>query len=123
MVSRERQGRMNTKLAYTYACAANYKEFAEVILEGELTAGEVNPFLHEGEFFLPTECGLEDLSRNSGLRHKIYDHPWHRIAALTPTEEAENAGSSVAFLKAVQRCDREGWARTGIKVDEELGYD
>lgn len=52
---------MRTSFEYLYRDAANYKVFEAVVLWGALRLEELTPFLHEGEFFNPSQIGLKDL--------------------------------------------------------------
>ena len=74
---------MNTKFTYQYRDACNYKKWAEVIVHGEMTLADIQPFLYEGEFFIPSMVGLEDLQDGPWT---VDDHPWHEVVGVEYTE-------------------------------------
>jgi len=76
-----------TVIEYQYRDACNYKKFNAVILKGKITYNEVEPFLHEGEFFIPSVVGLEDLQDEP---FTVDDHIWHEIEEISETNLASN---------------------------------
>ncbi len=76
---------MNTHIEYRYRDGGNYKLFHEVILSGEVTFEQIQEHFYEGEFFVPSEVGLEDLQEPP---YRECDHVWHEIASVIPTEKA-----------------------------------
>ena len=51
----------NTLITYQYRDAANYKEFDTVIIHGQLSLSDIEEYLYDKEFFIPTEIGLKEL--------------------------------------------------------------
>ena len=76
--------RVNTSFEYLYRDAANYKVFETVVFCGALRMKDLTPFLHEGEFFIPTQVGLTDLQPSVKTE---FDHGWHEIVEMKPTDE------------------------------------
>ena len=74
---------MNTLFEYMYRDASNYKKFETVILQGELSFKDLEPYLYGGEFFIPSVVGLKDLQN---LPFGEDDHIWHSIVAITKTD-------------------------------------
>ena len=70
---------MNTLINYQYRDAANYKEFDTVIIHGQLSLGNIEEYLYEKEFFIPSEIGLKDLQPEN---LNSDDHIWHEILEI-----------------------------------------
>jgi hypothetical protein len=54
----------NTKIEYMYRDGSNYKTYREEVLQGELTSlqiAEIKSNLQDGEYFIPSQVGLDDL--------------------------------------------------------------
>jgi hypothetical protein len=75
---------MNTLIAYQYRDAANYKEFDTVIIHGQLSLSDIEEYLYEKEFFIPSEIGLKDLQPENLTPD---DHIWHEILEISYTNE------------------------------------
>ena len=70
---------MNTNFEYLYRDAGNYKWFSEVVIAGVLKLEDIEHFLFEHHFFIPSEVGLP------GLQPEVLtedDHIWHEIISL-----------------------------------------
>jgi hypothetical protein len=74
---------VNTRVEYRYRDAANYKQFASVVLGGEITPEErqrIRAALDGGEYFIPSEVGLTDLQpRMPAFPDPEIDHVWHEL--------------------------------------------
>ena len=88
---------MNTSFEYLYRDAVNYKIFETIVLCGALRIDEITPFLHEGEFFIPSQVGLIDLQPSVKTE---YDHGWHEIVEVKPTDEEVTITLTTAKLAA-----------------------
>ena len=77
-------GVVNTSFEYLYRDAANYKVFETVVLQGHAKKEHFSPFLHEGDFFIPSRVGLRDLQPDVMTE---LDHVWHEIVEVLPTDE------------------------------------
>ncbi len=75
---------MNTLITYQYRDAANYKEFDTVIIHGQLSLSDIEEYLYEKEFFIPSEIGLKDLQPENLNQD---DHIWHEILEVSHTNE------------------------------------
>lgn len=80
----------NTRAEYRYTDSSNNKEYAEVVLAGDLSdaARALLATVMDGDgFFLPEQVGLEVIySQNSS--HYDDDHIWHQLTDVTSTEQA-----------------------------------
>jgi hypothetical protein len=79
---------MNTVLHYQYRDENNYKQGERVVLQGAIAWVDIHPFLDEGEYFIPSQVGLDDLQMRFGGISDA-DHPWHELRAddLDVTDE------------------------------------
>lgn len=75
---------MNTSITYQYRDAANYKEFDTVIIRGLLSLKDIEEYLYDKEFFIPSEIGLKDLQPENLNQD---DHIWHEILEISHTHE------------------------------------
>jgi hypothetical protein len=75
---------MNTQITYQYRDAANYKVFDTVIISGLLFLNDIEKYLYEKEFFIPSEIGLKDLQPESLSND---DHIWHEILEISHTNK------------------------------------
>jgi len=85
---------MNTSLYYQYRDASNYKQDTIVILAGTLTQFQIQEIMKirdDGEFFIPSQVGLEDLQHRmiDGGDNMEVDHVWHELTddAFTNTDK------------------------------------
>lgn len=72
---------MNSKFSYLYRDASNYKQFGYVVFSGEYAEQDKTLLLdnlHEGDFFIPEDVGLQPLQEKFESV-SIDDHPWHEI--------------------------------------------
>ncbi len=78
----------NTRLAYRYRDASGYRQSEEIILAGELSfQRDIQPYLYEGEFFIPDQVGLPNLQARFFDFPIEDDHPWHTIADVSLTDD------------------------------------
>lgn len=80
----------NSKFKYMYRDASNYKQFGQAIFSGEFTPQDIERVidnLHEGDFFIPEDVGLQPLQEKFESV-SIDDHPWHEIDFMTGTERS-----------------------------------
>ena len=83
---------MNTKIAYMYRDESNYKQHEEVILQGEITDAEkeiIMANLDGGEFFIPSQVGLDNIQHRMINFPSEDDHVWHELEKkdITLTED------------------------------------
>lgn len=86
---------MNTRLEYMYRDGHNYKQFNEVVIAGEITIDQLRPCYYEGQFFVPSEVGLEDLQV---FPYRDCDHIWHEILETTRTQDVPTAAVTAKSL-------------------------
>ena len=75
---------MNTSITYLYRDASNYKFFDTMIIRGLLSLNDIEKYLFEKEFFIPSEIGLKDLQPENLNQD---DHIWHEILEIAHTHE------------------------------------
>jgi len=75
---------MNTLITYQYRDASNYKEFETVITNGLLSLKDIEEYLYDKEFFVPSEIGLKDLQPENLNQD---DHIWHEILEISHTHK------------------------------------
>ncbi len=98
---------MNTKIVYLYRDACNYKAWHEVVVQGEVDAADLFLCLKDGEFFIPSEVGLQDLQAPVFTE---YDHIWHALHSVEFTDETENISITADCLRSAFRDAYEnGW--------------
>ena len=89
---------VNTRIGYRYRDASNYKAYDEIIVEGVVTLEQIQPFLNEGEFFIPEQVGLRELQEELTSFPSEDDHVWHELDLVEPTEEEANHEDSAEEL-------------------------
>jgi hypothetical protein len=101
-------GKMNTRIAYLYRDAANYKTWGEEVIEGTLTLEQLTPYLIDGEFFIPEDVGMPCLQPDPGTED---DHDLHTIEELTETADSPTiAINSQMLQKAFIEAGKEKWS-------------
>lgn len=103
---------MNTRFEYRYRDGQNYKLYSEVVIAGEFTLDQLRPHLYEGEFFVPSEVGLDDLQE---YPYRSCDHVWHELVSAEPTEDAPTV--EVRAEELVARFRKAGavkWETAGV---------
>jgi hypothetical protein len=98
---------LNTKIIYQYRDAENYKKWTEVVIRGELLSDAITPLLYEGEFFIPSEIGLDNLQK---LPFKYYDHVWHEILEIYSTNNQATVNSTAdKLLEHFEQANDHNW--------------
>jgi hypothetical protein len=75
------------ELEYLYRDAANFKVRSRAILCGALSIHDLQPYLYEGEFFLPELVGLCSLTSTTMTSD---DHPWHELGGVQSVSSGES---------------------------------
>ena len=106
--------RMNTRLTYLYRDASNYKQWNEVVVEGQIDAEALQALLWEGNFFIPQAVGLPPLQERFATDGYGFpnedDHAWHEIEGIEDTNDAPTRKESAAELaERFQRAAQHGW--------------
>jgi hypothetical protein len=86
---------VNTELFYVYRDACNYKFRNSVIVGGVLEPAQIECFLREKVFFIPSEVGLSDLQPEPST---VDDHIWHEIEAIELTNDEPNVEMQASSL-------------------------
>ena len=108
---------MNTQITYQYRDAANYKEFDAVIVHGQLSLYDIEKYLYEKEFFIPSEIGLKDLQPENLCSD---DHIWHEILEVNHTnDEATINITAGKVISNFRRASLEEW--NILEVSKRLG--
>jgi len=98
---------MNTKFIYQYRDAANYKVFDTAIIRGLFSLRDIEEYLYEKDFFIPSEIGLNDLQPKK-LTHD--DHIWHEILEISYTNEKPTVNiTAEEIVLNFERASLEEW--------------
>lgn len=98
---------MNTHIEYMYRDGENYKLFHEVILAGEVSLEQLQTYFYEGDFFVPSVVGLEDLQETP---YRECDHVWHEIEGAELTTNPPTASiSAVGLLQRFRAAGTVKW--------------
>ena len=109
---------MNTNFSYLYRDSGNYKQFFSVVLNGEVTLTELNQFLYEGTFFVPSIIGLPDLQPTP---FTPFDHIWHEIEEVSSTENTASIDISArVLLNRFEKSASEGWFLDKVFAQKKL---
>ncbi|MBU1107337.1 MAG: hypothetical protein KKB51_11760 [Candidatus Riflebacteria bacterium] len=96
---------MNTRISYQYRDASNYKLFNEIVIAGELNFSELEPFLIDGQFFVPEELYIPRLSFENSNED---DHDWHEIIKLELCDDPPDSGiNKIELLKLAKESPNE----------------
>ena len=98
---------MNTLITYQYRDASNYKEFDTVIIRGQIFLNDIEEYLYDKEFFIPSEIGLKDLQPESLSND---DHIWHEILEVSHTNEEATVNITAGkVISNFRRASLEEW--------------
>jgi len=75
---------MNTSIEYFYRDAGNYKTFETVVIKGVLSRADIQAFLYDKQFFIPSQVGMTDLQPELWTE---LDHVWHELDVIEQTTE------------------------------------
>lgn len=96
----------HTKIEYMYRDASNYKFHGEFVVKGKLRRRQIENFLHEKEFFVPHEVGLDHLL-NLPLNQD--DHYLHTFEDFQETTDANCICSANEFIEKMRKASSKGW--------------
>ena len=98
---------MNTLIFYQYRDASNYKEFDTVIISGLLSLKDIEKYLYDREFFIPSEIGLKDLQPENLNQD---DHIWHEILEIVHTHEKPTVNfNAEEIISSFRKASLEEW--------------
>ena len=76
-------------------------------MNGEVTLNELNQFLYEGTFFVPSIIGLPDLQPTP---FTPFDHIWHEIEEVSSTADAASIEIDAReLLNRFEKSASAGW--------------
>jgi len=96
----------NTKIGYMYRDASNYKFYGDFIVEGILSKDKVAKYLHDSEFFIPHEIGLDHLL---DMPINQDDHNLHTFEDFLPTEETDFTCTAFELIDRIKKAHSKGW--------------
>lgn len=96
----------NTKIEYMYCDGSNYKFYGDFTVQGSLTEDDIKQYLHDHEFFIPHEVGLDHLLN---LPMNQDDHYLHTFESFEATKETLSMCNSDEFIKRMKTADEKGW--------------
>jgi hypothetical protein len=110
-------------VTYQYTDAANYHLDDEFIVAGEVHFADIEPFLDEGEFFLPSTLGIPDLWAQRLRIDPDDDHPWHRFEFeeedFKPTKRpATSKFTAESLIAAFKAASEAGWSDEQALTDQ-----
>lgn len=109
---------MNTQFSYFYRDAWNYKKFHSIILSGVIKSEQIEPFLREQTFFIPSEVGLPDLQEDV---FKSYDHIWHEIESIELTDDQPTVAIDTStLLTNFKKVHSHDWNEEKVFVRKDL---
>lgn len=94
------------ELRYMYRDGGNYKFRSSVIISGELPLGELEEHLLFGEYFIPEDIGLPDLSPSVKGDD---DHDLHEFEEIIPLESGAPLVSADVLLARIKSANYAGW--------------
>lgn len=95
-----------TRVEYLYRDASNYKFYGDFVVSGCLLKAELEPFLFDAEWFVPSEVGLPhllDLPMNED------DHWLHEFVEFVPTKKGLPICKASELIERFQTASRRGW--------------
>ena len=108
----------NTKIEYLYRDAENYKKWEDVVVRGHFSMNDISEFLHEHEYFIPSVVGLRDLQEEP-FHH--YDHVWHEIWKIYPTDDRPTTGiRSEQLIQSFRDASKSDWNFCGVLEQKDL---
>ncbi len=106
---------MDTKITYLYRDASNYKQHGEVVVDGPIAFADLEPYLDDGTYFVPTDVGLDHPGEKFGSRFPSEDdHPYCELDAddFHPTTEPAIM-SAQDLIELFRQAHAAGWPGGG----------
>lgn len=98
----------DTIIEYMYRDAGNYKFYGTFCLSGSLTKKEIEQYLINGEYFIPTEVGLNSLVPS---HMNSDDHMLHEFISFTGSAVDDCLMDTTDFISLVKTAHKAGWFR------------
>lgn len=95
-----------TRVEYLYRDASNYKFYGDFTVDGELGKADLEPFLFDGEWFVPMAVGLPHLLN---LPINEDDHLFHEITGFAPTDKGTPECSASDLIARFRKAHQFGW--------------
>lgn len=103
---------INTRIAYLYRDACNYKSHNEVVVAGKISDEQMEivlDSLDEGLYFIPSQIGLPEIRFEEETED---DHPWFELEryGFCLTTDAPTVDITIEQLvEAFANAAEEGW--------------
>ena len=97
---------MQTLIKYRYTDASNWKFFGSIVVDGAVSAKDVNRYLFDTDSFIPHEVGMDHLL-NMPLNED--DHYLHQFDSFEPTINGSCSCTKSEFIKRFREASRKGW--------------
>lgn len=109
---------INTLIIYQYRDAANYRVFDTVIIRGLLSINDIEKYLYEKEFFIPSEIGLKDLQAEILSND---DHIWHEILEISRANKQPTVNiTAQKIISNFKKASLEEW--NILEASKRLGF-
>lgn len=96
-----------TKIDYLYRDASNYKFHGSFIVRGLMSRKQLEPFLFDGEFFIPTMIGLPHLLN---MASNDDDHDFHELSDFTEIETGTADFDASDLLVRFKEAKAKNWS-------------
>ncbi len=97
---------MQTLVKYRYTDASNWKFFGSIVVNGVVSAKDVNRYLFDTDYFVPHEVGMRHLL-NMPMNED--DHYLHKFDSFEPTTERACHCTKFEFIKNFREASKKGW--------------
>jgi len=109
---------MNARFSYLYRDGCNYKKYHEVIVAGLLEVEQIQPYLKDETFFVPSEVGFVDLQESV---FSVDDHIWHEIDSILPTNDEPTVDiHAVSLIAKFREAHQNNWNEYAVFVRKGL---
>ncbi|HEX4890136.1 MAG TPA: hypothetical protein VFW37_07190 [Alphaproteobacteria bacterium] len=102
----------DTIIEYMYRDAGNYKFYGRFCIAGILTMKAIEPYLLDGEYFVPTEIGVPSLVPE---QMNGDDHLLHEFVSFSYSDSKESVMNKVKFIRLIRKAHKTGWFNQMIR--------
>ena len=107
---------MNSKIYYMYRDTSNYKFYHEVVVQGQLTIKDLEPYFYDHDYFIPSQLGWPDLQPEPLT---FDDHIWHQIYEVeSTTENATIDISSEILIQKFRELSLKNWNEYEVIIEK-----
>jgi len=96
----------NTRISYCYRDASNYKFWGEFVVGGHLSRSQLQPYLFEGDWFIPEKVGLKHLLTEAWSED---DHLLHELHNFECTSVSDTVCSAEVFVERFKAAHGRNW--------------